>query len=218
MAKTLAELELCIPAIDDIQSRLLLGGTGYWEKTIELPEVPVSPQPERPDDPELPNDIDDPDDPYQDRDDDHEGDDPNHGDSSPDPQSTVNGFNEQLPAFLSELLGKITVQFGSLDGKSAQYDAKNDILTLDPSQGLTFESYLHELIHAWQDSQGHMDGATHASIEFETYILMDIWSMYERDGRGYDMGFTEGGNELKEFLYECTHGGDLSQPFDWDYF
>lgn len=34
MAKTLAELELCIPAIDDIQSRLLLGGTGYWEKRL----------------------------------------------------------------------------------------------------------------------------------------------------------------------------------------
>lgn len=77
------------------------------------------------------------------------------------------------------------------------------------------EFVYHSMI---KDSQGHMDGATHASIEFETYILMDIWSMYERDGRGYDMGFTEGGNELKEFLYECTHGGDLSQPFDWDYF
>lgn len=179
MAKTLAELELCIPAIDDIQSRLLLGGTGYWEKTIELPEVPVSPQPERPDDPELPDNSDpeDQNDPNQDSDEDRDDFPQQSDDSNPlTPQQLLERYNGMLSEFFQGILNKITVEFGNLEGKSAQYNTETNVLTINSEGEFPMQTYIHELIHAWQDLQGYSERSTHASIEFETYVVSNIWA------------------------------------------
>lgn len=123
-----------------------------------------------------------------------------------------------LSEFFQGILNKITVEFGNLEGKSAQYNTETNVLTINSEGEFPMQTYIHELIHAWQDLQGYSERSTHSSIEFETYVVSNIWAFYENYGLGADDGFDHESREFWCFLEQCTHDGDLGKEFDWSYF
>lgn len=60
--------------------------------------------------------------------------------------------------------------------REAQYNASTDTITLRSSDlnDNIVRSLTHELIHAVQDQLGLTDNQSHANVEYQTYLLVDI--------------------------------------------
>lgn len=220
--KDLKVLNLSIPTLDSSECKTLMGGDGYaWE--IDLPEVVVTPDNDRPDR----SDYDYHDDPFDDsqNDCDYDYDYDNDHDNDYKVPDQLKGTFEKLPKkfqdFLKEKNIKINYDpnYKNSGGGPASYNLEDKSIT---TSSLDANTLLREGIHAAQDAMGALDGKSHSAEEFQEKALGDLADYFDNvfKGEGGGFGFSldsgyNGDSGWSKFVGNCFNGDG---NFDRDMF
>lgn len=217
--KDLKILNLSIPTLDSSECKALMGGDGYaWE--IELPEVVVTPDNNRPDH----SDYDNHDDILDDNQNDYDHDSDNEGNNDYKVPDQLKETFEKLPEKIQNFLkaNNININYDpnykNGSGGSASYNSENKSIT---TSSLDDNTLLREAIHAVQDAMGLLDGKSHSAEEFQEKALGDLADYFDcvfkgGEGFGYSLDFGDKGDcSWVQFVTSCF---DNDGNFDRDAF
>lgn len=222
--KDLKVLNLSIPTLDSSECKTLMGGDGYaWE--INLPEVVVTPDNDRPDR----SDYDYHDDPFDDSQNDYDYDydyDNDHDNDYKVPDQ-LKGTFEKLPEKFQDFLKENNIKinydpnYKNSGGGPASYNPEDKSIT---TSSLDANTLLREGIHAAQDAKGALDGKSHSAEEFQEKALGDLADYFDNvfkgEGEGGGFGFSldsgyNGDSGWSQFVGKCF---DDNGHFDRDMF
>lgn len=135
-------------------------------------------------------------------------------------QQQLNRLYAKMPQSLKNAVDHLNVKFefdSSLKDPAIYYRPSRTV-RIKPSS-LSESTLFHELVHVWQHDNGIMDSiSNHSNIEFETYVITDIFDAYNKRFGGSFTVTEEYYNSYINLIFYCTHEGNKSEIFLYDTF